>query len=109
MSTRLQLKSKLPTEARTEFLDVSSAITGGSVLSTATASIVVYSGVDPSPSTILGAVSVNPPYNQVILPLNASGVVGTIYVITINIITTASGNSYYATFTTFLTVISDPL
>jgi hypothetical protein len=107
---RLQIRPKLPLESRNEYLDVSSAITGGITLSSAVASIIVYSGNDPSPAAILGTPVVDPTYNLITLPLLSQGVAGTIYLITITVVLQdALSVTSFASFTTFLTVISDPL
>ena len=95
--------AKLVGESRTEGVDISAALGPSDVLASATATCAVYSGVDSSPSAVVGTPTIDSNYNLVYLPLTA-GVAGCLYQIVLTV-TLASGSQ--KTFTTFLAVVPD--
>jgi hypothetical protein len=77
MGNRVQLDPKLSTEIRQYSFNFLSKLQSGETISTASCSVSVYSGNDPTPSAIItGAASMNGP---VVNQLVSAGVVGTIY------------------------------
>jgi len=103
---RFTLATKLASESRVDVIDMSPAIQGPYGLNSATATCAVYSGTDPTPSAVIGAVTVNTlGYPYVNLTINAAGVLGVIYQITI----TCATNNGNVTATGFLAIVPDPL
>lgn len=100
------LNAKLVGEARTESVDISGSLGPIDVPASAAATIAVYTGTDPTPSAILGAVTVDSTYNLVNLALLAAGVAGCIYQIVVTL-TLVSGQQ--KTFTAFLAVVPDAI
>jgi hypothetical protein len=97
------IAAKLVGESRTEVVDVSASLGPTDILVSASATCSVYTGVDPNPSSVLGAPTINSIYNLVNLPLTA-GVVGCIYQI---VLTVTFVSALQKTFTTFLVVVPD--
>ena len=100
----LLIASKLVGESRRESLDISSSLGPTDTLASAAITIAVYSGVDASPSSLLGVPSVDLVYNLVYLPFLAAGVAGCIYQL---ILTVTLTNGYSKVFTFFLAVLPD--
>ena len=104
---RFTLATKLASESRVDVIDMSPAIQGPYGLNApATVVCTVYSGTDPTPSAVVGGVTVNSiGYPYINLTLNAAGVLGVIYQITI----TCPTNNGNVTATGFLAIVPDPL
>ena len=98
------LNAKLVGEARTDSIDISAALGPLDVPASAAATVAVYTGTDPSPSSLLGALTVDTVYNRINLPLLAAGVAGCIYQLVV-VLTLTSGAQ--KTFTAFLAVVPD--
>lgn len=81
---RVVVAAKLVSETRVETIDVSSLLQGADILSGASATCVVYSGVDAVPSAVLGVLLVDSTYNRVYLTLQG-GVLGVIYLVTLTV------------------------
>lgn len=81
---RVVVAPKLPSETRLESIDVSSLLQGADILSGASATCAVYSGVDTLPSAVLGTISTDSTYNRVYLTLQG-GVLGTVYLVTLTV------------------------
>ena len=100
----LSVTPKLVSEARTEALDISASLGPLDVPSTASVTLAVYSGTDTSPSSIVGAPTVDASFNLVNLPLLAGGVAGCLYQGVLALTLLAGGQKF---FTFFLAVVPD--
>ena len=100
----LSVAPKLVGESRLEALDISAALGPADIPQSAAVTVAVYSGVDPSPSSLVGSPTVDTVYNLVYLPLLVGGLAGCLYQLVITL-TLATG--YNKTFTLFLAVLPD--
>ena len=100
--TRVVVPPKIVSETRIDQLDYSSQLPAGVVVSSATGSSSVYSGTDPSPSSIIASVTTTG--LQYVYVKVTGGVLGTIY--QLNVLATCS-DAVVRSITYFLAIIPD--
>ncbi len=102
---RTVLQPKLLSDTRTYQFDFSSLLGSGESISSASVVATVYSGTDPSPSSIVNgsAVLASPLVNQSI----AAGVLGTTYELKCQATTTGVTPSQTLNISGFLTILPD--
>lgn len=81
---RIQVAPKLASESRTDVVDFSPLLLSGQTVYSASTSISVYSGVDPSPAAVLVGTSVATPLVNVAV---TGGVAGAIYQLRVDAVT----------------------
>ena len=101
----VSVQSKAVAETRTDAISFTPTLVSGQALFSASGSISVYSGNDPSPASVLSSVSLGSGSS-----VNAKvqgGVVGTIYQIRIDCVTTNPAGTVSAAY--YLAVVPDVL
>lgn len=99
--SRIIVPSKLQAETRTDQVDFSPFLAAGVTIATAVGAISVYTGIDPTPASVLVSTTAASPYANVKV---VGGVVGVIYQLRIDATLT---NGDIRSLSYFLAIIPD--
>ena len=102
MTARLLINPKYAAESRVEALDFSPLLATGQTVTAAAFTVTVYTGSDPSPSTVIGTTTISSP---IVSPILQNGIAGTIYSIRCDATTTAPAATVSLSF--YLAIIPD--